>query len=293
MGLEIHGLNLLRYAGNLGDLVTLGRCSNLLTARQLAAAGIPRHFAADKFADALLLHLGSRSVESYDNSDFEGAAHVADFNKPLQGHANYDTVVDFGTLEHIYNLPQAFDNVMALCRTGGQILHVSPGNNYCGHGFWQVSPELFFSLYSEANGFSQTEVFVAKVSHDKHWFRVTRPVNGQRAQVSSSTPLFVLCRTLKARTLDGRIVQQSDYVSRWAGANVKYDGLMGRMKDLIRERPSLVRLTFPIYHRLIANASSRNPHLTKLSVRDLVSSAVKDRAVATPLDCQPVSLAKP
>ena len=62
MGLEPHGLNLLRYAGNLGDVVTLGRCSNLLTAGQLRTAGLPEHFAKDRFADSLLLHLGAKSV---------------------------------------------------------------------------------------------------------------------------------------------------------------------------------------------------------------------------------------
>jgi hypothetical protein len=79
----------------------------------------------------------------------EKATHVVDMNKPLAIEERYDTVIDAGTIEHIYNAPQALANVSAMCAHQGQILHIGPANIFCGHGFWQFSPELFFSLYSE------------------------------------------------------------------------------------------------------------------------------------------------
>jgi hypothetical protein len=217
--------------------------------------------------------LGASSVASYDCSAFEGATYVADFNKPLDSGREYDTVLDFGSIEHIYDVSQAFENLISLCRPGGQVLHVSPGNNWCGHGFWQLSPELFFSLYSPENGFRDTEVFLAKGGAFKYWFKVTAPVDGQRAMVSSSSPFFVICRTVKDRTVKSLDVQQSDYVHLWAGKTVQYPGFLGRIKELVRKSPLAARFTVPIYHRFIATLSIRNPHLTKVLVRDLLQSS--------------------
>ena len=46
--------------------------------------------------------LGATKVESFDNSDYEQATHIADMNLPIEGAETYDTVLDAGTLEHIY-----------------------------------------------------------------------------------------------------------------------------------------------------------------------------------------------
>ena len=69
----------------------------------------------------------------------------------------FDTIIDFGTSEHIFNVVENLSNISKFCKNNGIILHSLPANNNCGHGFWQFSPELFFSLYSENNGFSDTE----------------------------------------------------------------------------------------------------------------------------------------
>jgi hypothetical protein len=103
----------------------------------------------------------------------------------------------------------------ALCCNGGQILHLLPANNFCGHGFWQFSPELFFSLYCESNGYSETRVFLASEYRTDIWYEVVKPEHGQRANVISFTPVLVLCRTVKARKFRHDTVQQSDYVHVW------------------------------------------------------------------------------
>lgn len=72
-------------------------------------------------------------------------------------------------------------------------MHISPGNNFCGLGFWQFSPELFFSLYSESNRYAETQVFLANLTSPRHWFEVEQPMNGRRAEVVSTTPLYVMC----------------------------------------------------------------------------------------------------
>ena len=182
MGIDIHALNFLRYTSRkktLGRVATIGRQSLLVTPSQInKIIGIS---AADDFGafceDLLLSHFGATAVDSYDYSDYEGATFIVDLNKPLAPSKNYDTVIDCGTVEHVYNVPQALANISSLCSRGGQIVHVSPGNNCCGHGFWQFSPELFFSLYSDANGYLETEVFVADVYE---WQRSDTPTSDPR-----------------------------------------------------------------------------------------------------------------
>ena len=85
-------------------------------------------------------------------------------------------IIDYGVTEHVYHITNALMNVSNLCQIGGQILHVLPTNNYCGHGFWQISPELFFSLYTEDNGYEYTEIFVAEPSDINTWYKINKTI---------------------------------------------------------------------------------------------------------------------
>lgn len=220
MGIDTHSLSLLRYAtrkhGDLDRTITLGRLTIQLgprAARKCAQA------ARGDYGESLLMDtFGASQVDSIDNSDYEGATIVADMNMPVPEslHEQYDTVIDFGCTEHIYDVAQSLRNVAALCRPGGIILHVVPANGFCGHGFYQFSPELFFSRYSTGNGFNETEVFLADLCDIHHWFRVSRPRDGQRINVRSQDEMYVLVVTKRVANA-GDEVQQSDYEFAWEG----------------------------------------------------------------------------
>ena len=222
MAVDTHALNFLLLAsrdGPFGRTATIGR-QNL----SVSAEAIKRLFDLSEIPDfgpfcetLLKRHLGATLVDSYDYSDFEGATHVVDLNKPLIDPTQYDTVIDCGSLEHIYNAPQALRNVSLLCARGGRILHILPANNYCGHGFWQFSPELFFSLYSRTNGYGETRIFLAGIATDR-WYEVKPPQNGQRVDVTSCTKLLILVITRRMSCFHHDNVQQSDYVHAWTGA---------------------------------------------------------------------------
>jgi hypothetical protein len=226
MGIDIHALNFLRFACNtqpFGTVATIGRQALLVdpwTLKQQMAFPQQRDFGP--FCEQLLIQcFGATGVESYDNSTYEGATYIQDMNCELNSVRLYETVFDGGCLEHIFNVPQALYNVSAMCAPGGQILHVLPGNNFCGHGFWQFSPELFFSLYSVNNGYGETQVFIADLLDTEYWYEVKKPQDGMRANVSSATSLYVLVRT--KRVSDQFVhskVQQSDYVQLWDGAQL-------------------------------------------------------------------------
>lgn len=99
-------------------------------------------------------HLGLEVV-ALDYSDFEGAEIVADLNRELDArlHGQFGLVVDGGTTEHVFNVFQSLSSCVKLLRPGGQVVHMSPINNYVNHGFYQLNPTAFHDFY-EANNFT-------------------------------------------------------------------------------------------------------------------------------------------
>jgi hypothetical protein len=227
MGIDVHGLNFLKYSKmkkSFGDVITIGRQGlHVIEPVIKDVLKITLEYKNQPYCEELLnTYFGATKVESIDNSNYEDATYVHDMNQSLPANliGKYDTVFDGGCLEHIYNVPQALKNCSLFCKPGGQILHVLPANNFCGHGFWQFSPELFFSLYSTSNGYAETQVFMADLSNTKQWFQVKQPSNGQRVNVMSSGSLYVLVRTvLQKENFNHTNVQQSDYVFGWAAPN--------------------------------------------------------------------------
>lgn len=282
VGVGYHGFQLLRFAAKhakFGRVATIGRQQLGLDKKEIRnLIGDAAQFEPELYCDSLLLrHFGATCVDSWDYSDYEGANHIADMNKPLkEGVSRYDTVFDGGSLEHVYNAPQALLNVSDLCCDGGQILHLLPSNNFCGHGFWQFSPELFFSLYCESNGYSETRVFLASEYRTDIWYEVAKPEYGQRANVISFTPTFVLCRTVKASKYRHDSVQQSDYVHVWQQNEATQPRADVRpiWRAKIRsalQSSALVDFAYFLHIKLSGklSLSARNPHLTAHSVSSL------------------------
>lgn len=289
MGIDVHALNFLRYARKFGGFestLTIGRQVVHLRPREIRhLLGVDDVSGLTGYCEALLkTHFGASGVESVDNSNFENATVIFDMNRavPETVASRYDTVLDAGCTEHIFNAPQALKNISSLCRPGGQILHVLPANNFCGHGFWQFSPELFFSLYSPANGYEQTEIFIADLSRTDRWFRVHRPSGGKRVNVHSATPLYVLVRTVLAReTFSHEDIQQSDYVYEWSqkGERTAKAGKKSLGKALRKIRDRFLLGILPRSSRLAMRgwrASSserldaRNPGLSEISLKSIL-----------------------
>ena len=68
--------------------------------------------------------MGAASIASIDASDYENASFIHDLNLPLpeQMKNKYSAAIDFGTLEHVFNYPQALKNAMESVATGGHFL---------------------------------------------------------------------------------------------------------------------------------------------------------------------------
>jgi hypothetical protein len=133
--------------------LTLGRMSWLVCPPHARKLGIEHPPTYGAFAEPFFRSLGAQRIESLDCSPYEEATIIHDLNQwPLFPKDEFDAVIDCGTLEHVFNLPIAFQTTLSLVRTGGSLFMVTPVNNHVNHGYYQFSPELIRDLLL-ANGF--------------------------------------------------------------------------------------------------------------------------------------------
>jgi hypothetical protein len=239
MGIDVPSVQLLCCAKSMGvdfsDTMMVGRqtvnAPPDAIASILSATGTPREQTSaileGQFAEPLFALLGARQVSSVDASGYEKATHIHDFNQPLPASlANRFSVVhDGGTIEHVFNIPQAFMNCMEMVRIGGHFIQVNVANNYMGHGFWQFCPELIYRIFSQENGFLIRAVLMhepnkyARQGHSSgRWYKVDDPAaHHSRVELINGRPTYIC--TIAQRVEDRRIFehfpQQSDYVEAW------------------------------------------------------------------------------
>ena len=204
------------------------------------------------YCEPLLKHLGFENIDSFDFSNYEKPTHVHDFNKPIppEFDRRYDLVVDGGSLEHIFNFPTALRNSMRIVKPGGIFVTITPCNNHCGHGFYQFSPELYFSLLRGNNGFKLVDLFCHEISEDMNWHRVIDPdAIKNRVNLVTRKPIMmlVIARRIETGELPEFQIQQSDYETLWAGEKLKDFPQNNHVKFSTRARRFVAR---SIPHRL-------------------------------------------
>ncbi|WP_197453390.1 class I SAM-dependent methyltransferase [Caulifigura coniformis] len=145
-----------------GQGVTL-RHHNFEPHREPALAA--RGFVSDR---SLLTSLGFSDIVRVDVSNYEACDEILDLNGPetppaLQG--QFDLVLDSGTLEHVFDFPAALRHCCRLVRPGGRIVHLTPSSNCVEHGFYSVSPTLFYDFY-RANRHELADLFLCRIPID-------------------------------------------------------------------------------------------------------------------------------
>jgi len=172
------------------------------------------------FADRFLRQLGCEQIESLDFSDYEGCSLTHDLNKPIpeSWHSQYDVVFDGGTLEHVFNFPNAIANAMNLVAEGGCFVSCTTSNNYNGHGFYQFSPELFFRVFAEENGFKIRLLALAETTGRREFYNVEDPQKvGSRVTFRGRGPLImvVIAERVRLKRVFEDTPMQSDYKVVW------------------------------------------------------------------------------
>lgn len=239
MAINRDAYELLRWAGsrdegNWGKVLTLGRQSVLLPPwelkewENLAPEGVSFGDFVPRFDDAsvgeeLIARLGAETVDSMDNSPYEGANVIHNLNDPVPDDLKlaYDVVFDGGTLEHIFDYPTALANAMQMVSEGGWFLSITPSNMWNGHGFYQLSPEVFRTALSKSNGFELKLMAFALSKFEKEYWVCDENAlkSSERLGIHSKHPacLLVAARRVSPQTPASLTIQQSDYEVRWQG----------------------------------------------------------------------------
>jgi SAM-dependent methyltransferase len=227
MGLERNGAALLlkmHSAGvKFGRMLTLGRqniyldLSDYARAFQRVGRAPPR--SVPEYADDFFLAIGATQVETLDFSSYEGASLVHDLNQPVpvEWHQQFDVVFDGGTLEHVFNFPVAIKNCMEMLRPQGRFVAVTMPNNWCGHGFYQFSPELFYRVFSPANGFSNVEMYITEMDGRAYAVKDPETVKA-RIELCNSRQVLLLVHARRDMccSVFTEPPQQSDYLLTWS-----------------------------------------------------------------------------
>jgi hypothetical protein len=195
------------------------------------------------YSEGLLKLLGAETIDSLDYSNYEGANLLHDMNLPIpdEWKAKYDTVLESGSLEHIFNFPVSIANCMDMVAENGRLIVITPVNNIMGHGFYQFSPEVFYRVLNERNGFEIESMLIFEYSPEEKWFQVEDPKKVKRRvelMNSSATYLCVRAKRTKIKQIMVQFPQQSDYEDAWEGRENYYS-------RLAQDRDSIDKQTDP------------------------------------------------
>lgn len=223
---------------------------------------------ANKYGETFFSLLGAREVNSMDYSSYEGATILHDMNCPIPAGLNqrFSVVYDGGTIEHVFNIPQALKNCMEMVQIGGHFLQANIANNYMGHGFWQFSPELLFRVLSPANGYEVKVVLLHEVVSKGAWYVVSDPDQvHQRVELCNSVPTYILtiAKRIAQRDIFSPPPFQSDYSAIWnrasppqsqSSSNVNRVSVKAVQKSRLRRylQEPVKRPLKVIYHRALA-----------------------------------------
>ncbi len=152
------------------------------------------------FIDDLLINtFNFKMLDTLDNSNYENASIVHDMNLPLTSDfKKYDFILDGGTIEHIFNIPQVIENIINLLDIDGVFVSITCNNNYSGHGFYQFSPDFFYSTMQSKYGMELLQLKLAKLNtQPNEWIDVSelhKNNNGRNIyHFDTNMPVYIVC----------------------------------------------------------------------------------------------------
>lgn len=270
MGIDAHSAALLleraRQGVRFARTLMIGR-QNFFVGRKewrrvlaRAQAPVPSAWSAlDSFhgayAEPFFGALGAETVHSLDATDYEGAQRIHDLNQaiPADWHGQYDVVFDGGSLEHVFQFPQALLNCLQLVKQGGHFIAYTPANNFCGHGFYQLSPELIHRALGEPMGFQVEHVIAVEYGWRVRMFAVADPATlGARVNLLNRAfvLLFVCARKTGPTPESFAPVMQSDYSTAWQKGGDGGTNVAGGWRHrLLEAAPGIARWLERLHYR--------------------------------------------
>jgi hypothetical protein len=277
MGLDINAARFLLGEKSRGikfnRTLTLGR-QGIYTSSQTYASLLERLGVKSTtldHADDFFRGIGADPLIAMDASNYEGAEIIHDTNNPVEQkyHSAFDTVIDGGTLEHVFNFPISIKNYMEMVKVGGQLILMTPWHNFAGHGFYQFSPELYHNVLSNDNGYQIERMLIVAGGN---WYSVKNPIEiKDRIEIHTQDQilLYISARRIKASPIFAASPQQSDYSTAWQSGGYATPGTMNesRLKSYLTNRFSTVEALQSFWRNIKRQRSlspSRNKGLTRI-----------------------------
>ena len=136
----------------------------------------------NNYSETFFRSIGFHNVNSIDNSDYEKPTFKHNLNLPIldEFKNKYDYIYDGGTTEHLFNIPQVFENIIDMLNIDGLFVSVTCNNNFSGHGMYQFSPEIYLSSFCKKYGMEVLELYISELnSSNCKWINVNS-YNGHR-----------------------------------------------------------------------------------------------------------------
>lgn len=182
------------------DAISLAMIAPLIRGARVLCLGYPDHpDGVDTVA--WLKGDGAVAVDVVDVIPHRGIEIIVDLNEPWQWERRYDLVINPGTLEHCFNVGQAWSNAWHVVAVGGYALIVAPVS-LLNHGFWNVNPVSVFEWCGTNGG----RVVAFTLSRNgAAGVEVKAIPNGAsgRGYVPEETVMYALC------------IKESDVAFRW------------------------------------------------------------------------------
>jgi hypothetical protein len=191
-----------KIGSNLGDRkdeIVHREMRNMLknvTQKKYFEVRIPRQFIEKDLHD-ILKNYGVKDIKVIDLFD-ETADIAHDMNLPIPDHLHngFNTIIDIGSIEHVYDTRQCFENLFNMLRLNGQIMLHAPCNGYFDHGFFTFSPECILESL-RLNGF---EIKYLSYSLEPEGLKLDQPLVWGDA--------LLWCVAKKVKHIDGFVIPQ-------------------------------------------------------------------------------------
>jgi hypothetical protein len=166
------------------------------TSSDMYEIAVPWQFLEDNF-NQVLRNYGSRDIATLDLFD-QRSDIQHDMNLPISDEFKnrFNTVIDLGSTEHVFDTRQCLENLFGMLKVGGHIFFHLPCYGCFSHGFYTFSPETIIESL-KLNGFDIT--FLA-YSIEPEGLEMKKPVTW--------SDCILWCAARKTSHVDGFVIPQ-------------------------------------------------------------------------------------
>ena len=173
------------------------------------------------------------TMDVFDIFSHTGKEKILDLNEPLplKYKNKYKGVVDVGTLEHCFNVGQAFKNMCDMLKVGGTVFTAAPSYKK-NHGFWNFCPTAFTDGFLQ-NGFEILDFVGIKPNGEYIGLNPEDRVNiGIQENI-------IMCVAKKVKNVEFKWPLQMKYAKNYN--NQLYQTLKDKLKGIVYDRKSIKR----------------------------------------------------